>query len=117
MAKAKTCDICMTPAIREELRRMLEEDGSAPVISITGSKNPISLDDIPDCPDGAMVGCAGSSSTKSKSTRTPSAYNLFVKDCMGRSDIKRKPQPERMGTCAAEWKEKKASLDVLGLMV
>ncbi len=106
MAKA-SCEICLSPALREEVNRIIREDGGYPALSILGQKGAVSLADIPDCPEGSDIGCLGGGPGKKKSNRAPSPYNLFVKECMSRSDIKKKPQPERMGACAVEWKNKK----------
>jgi hypothetical protein len=40
--------------------------------------------------------------------RKPSAYNLFVKECLADNDIKAiGRQPDRMKACAVKWNEKK----------
>lgn len=45
---------------------------------------------------------------KTRGPRKPSAYNLFVKDCLGDHDIKAlDTQPDRMKACAVKWNEKK----------
>ena len=45
---------------------------------------------------------------KTRGPRKPSAYNLFVKDCLGDKDIKAlDTQPDRMKACAVKWNEEK----------
>ena len=47
--------------------------------------------------------------TKTKKKRAPSAYNLFIKQCFGLSEIKSLSggAPTKMRACGARWREQK----------
>lgn len=53
------------------------------------------MDDLPKC-------------GRTRGPRKPSAYNLFVKDCLTDPDVKAlDTQPDRMKACAVKWNENK----------
>ena len=64
------------------------------------------LEKIADCPEDMDIQMCGGKTVRSK--RAPSAYNIFVGDCIRAKDIKGfgAAAPAMKG-CAAEWKAKK----------
>ena len=69
--------------------------------------------ELPQCPDdkflmvGEVTGGV-SRGRKSGGKRAPSAYNLFIGECMKRGKIKSFGEaPQKMRECAVEWKQKK----------
>ena len=85
----------MAPAIRclaPELKQLLHDQTGDPRIG-----------KIPDCENGEAIGF---SKRGGGGTRAPSAYNLYMGAC-----IKERPPgmpvPERMKSCAVEWKKRK----------
>lgn len=70
------------------------------------------IEDIPECDDaGELVICKGKGSGKNKEKRAPSAYNLYIKSCLAKHDLKGKPfgtAGKFMKECSQEWKSQKA---------
>ena len=91
--------------ISEDLKKVLSEE-----ISVNALLDELQL--IPECIDGAPIGFGkGSKVQGEKKKREPSAYNIFVSQCMKSKNIKGFGEaPKAMKECAVEWREKKKTL-------
>jgi len=71
------------------------------------------LNQIPDCSPGEIMNiceCSGRGVKGEKKKREPSAYNIFIKECLGKYDLKGQPfgtAGKFMAGCAAEWRQSK----------
>lgn len=84
--------VCIDPDLLEDLQELLKGAG-------VSKKHLAMLDAVPACETGVLqMRLAPEKGQKVK--RAPSAYNIYIGDCMrgGKSDLK---------TCALEWKKKK----------
>lgn len=82
---------CLSPELRNDVKELLRKSGAP-------RKDIALFDAVPDCDSGVIeLGrVRGGGGTK----RAPSAYNLFIGDCMRGTN-------KNLKTCATEWREQK----------
>ena len=89
------CVPCMGPEIKDAIRKNIN---SPEVEKILGG--------VKDCATPQGLELCGT--VRRKSSRAPSAYNVFIGDCMRGKGIKsREEAPTAMKECAAEWRKSK----------
>ena len=93
---------CVPPDLRKLLSGIIQE---LDVSSNARSSVLNSIKVLPDCEEPYTKKTKRGSS---KEKRAPSAYNVFVGECL-RSDAMKKvsPQTKRMSLCAQQWKKRK----------
>ena len=95
------CTPCISLTLKEEIKKFTEDDPA--VVKV--------LERVPDCPTGKTLNiCECERQRGGRAKREPSAYNLFVKDCLSTKDLKGKPfgtAGKFMGECAQEWQRQK----------
>ena len=93
----RTCKVCIGSEVKEEL-----------LLKFPHLKDQI--EDLPECDDsGDLVICQGKGKAK-REKRAPSEYNLYIKQCLSKHDLKGKPfgtAGKFMKECAAEYKAQK----------
>jgi len=96
MAKKPKC----LPCISKDIKQLIRDNYRDPVLNEA-------LSVVEDCPlPGEINFC-------SVKKRTPSAYQLFIKECLGKHDLKGKPfgtAGKFMKECSLEWKKKKPTI-------
>jgi hypothetical protein len=93
----KTCKTCIGSDIKEEL-----------LLKFPHLK--AQIEDLPECDDaGELVICQGKGKAQ-REKRAPSEYNLYIKKCLSKHDLKGKPfgtAGKFMKECALEYKQTK----------
>lgn len=90
-------DACITQDSREAVEGIMSAlmSDASPAEKNVLKDLKAEMDELPKC-------------GKTRGPRKPSAYNLFVKDCLTEPKIKAlNSQPDRMKACAVNWNEKK----------
>ncbi len=100
-----TCKPCLSTDLKKVLKGAV---GDADLIKM--------IDKVSTCPRGTVMQLcpAGTNSRGAgpKTKRAPSAYNIFIGECMRSKPIKGKPfgaAAKFMKECSVEWKAKKAA--------
>jgi hypothetical protein len=93
----RKCNVCIGSDVKEELLLKFPHLKEA-------------IEDIPECNDaGELVICQGKGKAK-REKRAPSEYNLYIKSCLSKHDLKGKPfgtAGKFMKECALEYKQTK----------
>lgn len=96
MAKRAKCIPCMS----KDIKQLIRDNYRDPLVNEA-------LNFVEECPEPGQI----SFCTIQK--RAPSPYNLFIKECLGRQDLKGKPfgtAGKFMKECSLEWKKKREVL-------
>lgn len=91
---APKCQPCVAPEVREFIRRGYPDAATEQLLAR-----------LPDCPQGEALNVCGGK----RGTRQPSAYQLFVGQCLREKKVKSfADAPAKMKACAAAWKSRHA---------
>jgi len=94
---------CMNPSFKKALQELIQRDTSTPPQAKQRSLSDLAK--TPACPGGEPYLALQDGRRK----RAPSAYNVFMGECLAEPEIKALPdQRQRFRGCADKWKKKKS---------
>ena len=83
--------------------RCLRPDVKAQLVKLTGDPR---IHSVPECEDGSAIGFHRGRGGGGGAKRAPSAYNVFMGQCV-KAKGNGRPVQERFSECVVEWKAKK----------